>query len=900
MSLQLSVTAQALINEIGINPQIILEIEGLDLIFGAMPVLKTARWDDDSPDAIWDGGATWDGKFSNAKSRDWISLDETTTNITQQISPDKGSTSSISTVNIAIIDKNGEVSKAVSFDNINDILGRKATFSIGFAQGAHPEDSNPIFRGVVVDFFSEVGKIMISLASPESLKRQVILEKFQTDTTSYIQNKQVIIQELQYSQRPSVGGLISIEYVYGAALAVLYQALPNKITVTIVNGVTKAKDVKEILNDTIETYTIVQVDVVGNDEVIQIPQALTTVQTDTVINVIATDGIVDSGDALKSYVKIDDEIMEVLSRAPTSLTVLRGQLNTISSSHDTEASVETFYRLQGRPIELALKLMLSNNGNTYFTSLDTPSSVEFISLTESIPNAIIFDHYNIQEKTGLTVGDYVQLDSPSNTGTYTIDYFKQLADGGSCIVVNETLNQEIEYINTFNYKSKYNTLNVGLGMLTSEVDVEQFELIDVQYGNGFVGYDIYIKDTIDDAKEFIDRQIFFPQGLYSIPRKARTSVKFVAPPFSADIVPYISTENVLNASKIKQRRSVHKYHYNTFVYRYNVDSIEDKYLTGKVIISADSLERIPVGKKQLRVESDGLRNTPDTTNMINSVGQRQLDRYQYAPTYFDDVEVNYKTGYALEVGDVVPFGGLDLKVTDLQTGNRGTKFSLFEIVNKSLNVKNGNIKLSLVSTAFDISSRYAVIGLSSVLGVGSSVNRIRIERFLDTEEFEQESDKWLSYKGQIVAVRSTDYSYYHEVKLKGVDNSNNAFLLLDEDLPSPPLSGYIVEPADYIDTPNINDRFKIEFAHFNSQVVITNAISQTVLVVDDATKLKNDSFIVVNSSDYTRDSLGKKLKIDAIVGNQITLDKPIGFLPLVGDLVNNSNYQDDQAPYVFI
>lgn len=811
MSLQLSVTAQALINEIGINPQIILEVEGLDLIFGAMPVLKVARWDDDSPEAIWDGGATWDGKFSDARSRDWISLDETTTNITQQIAPDKGSTSSISTVNIAIIDKNGEVSKAIAFDNIADILGRKATFSIGFAQGAHPEDSNPIFRGVVVDFFSEAGKIMISLASPESIKRQLFLEKFQTETTS----------------------------------------------------------------------------------------ALTNIQT--TIPVASTAGIYPAQDALNSYVRIDDELMKIVSiDSATQLTVLRGQLNTIANPHDDEASVETFYTLIGKPLDLALKVMLSSEGNAYFTSLDEPGSIEFISPIESIPNAIIFDYYNIQEKTGLTVGDSIQLDSPSNTGTYTIDFFGQLENGGSYIVVNETLNSEVEYTGTFKYRSKYNTLSTGLGMLTSEVDVEQFELIDVQYGNNFVNYEIYIKDSVDNAKDFIDSQIFFPQGLYSIPRKARSSVKFVAPPFSADIVPYISTDNILNASRIKQRRSIHKYHYNTFVYRYNVDSIDDKYLTGKVIISADSINRIPIGKKQLRIESDGLRNTPDTANMINNIGQRQLDRYQYAPTYFDDIEVNYKTGYALEVGDVVPFGGLDLQVTDLQSGNRGTKFELFEIINKSLNVKNGNIKLSLVSTAFDISSRYAVVGLSSVLGSGSSVSRIKIERFLDTEEYAQESDKWLDYEGQIVAVRSPDYSYYHEVELKGVDPADNGYLLLEENLPSPPLEGYIVEPADYKDEEALNERFKIEFAHFNSQVAITNPISQTVLVVDDATKLRVGSFIVINSSDYSRDSFGKKLKIDSIVGNQITLDQSTGFLPLIGDLVNNSNYQDDKAPYVFI
>jgi hypothetical protein len=809
--MQLSVTAQALINEIGINPQIILEIEGLDLIFGALPILKTARWDDESPDAIWDGGATWDGKFEDIRSRDWISLNETTTNITQQIAPDKGSTSSISTVNICIIDVNNEVSKAIAFDSISDILGRKATFSIGFAQGAHPEDSNPIFRGVVVDFYSEAGKIMISLASPEVFKRQLFLEKFQTETTASLTNSQ------------------------------------------------------------------------------------------TIIPVASTAGIYPAQDALNSFIRIDDEIMKIVSiDSDTQVTVIRAQLNTLANPHDDEASVDTFYTLTGKPLDLALKVMLSSEGNAYFNSLDVPKSIEFVSLTEQIQNALIFDYYDIKEKTGLTIGDSIQLDSTLNTGTYTIDFFGSLPSGGSYIVLNESLNLEVEYTGTFKYKSKYNTLSTGLEMLTSEVDVDQFELIDLQYGNNFVNYEIYIKDSIDNAKDFIDSQIFFPQGLYSIPRKARSSVKFVAPPFSSDIVPYIGIDNVLNASKIKQRRSVHKYHYNTFVYRYNVDSIEDKYLTGKVIISADSIERIPVGKKQLRIESDGLRNTPDTSNMIDNVGQRQLDRYQYAPVYYDDIEVNYKTGYALEVGDVVPFGGTDLKISDLQTGSQGTKFELFEIINKSLNVKNGNIKLSLVSTAFDIASRYAVVALSSVLGEGSTVNRIKIERFLDTEEYFQESDKWLDYEGQIVAVRSPDYTYYHEVEFKGVDPSDNGFLLLEENLPTPPLAGYIIEPADYADQATVNDRFKIEFAHFNAEAVITNAISQTVLQVNDASKLVVGSFVVVNSKDYTRDSFGKKLKIDSIVGNQVTLNTSIGFLPLVGDLVNNSNYQDNGTPYVFI
>ncbi len=86
MAVLLSIGAQNLIKEIGIQPQIILDIEGMDLIFGARPVLKVLNWDDDN--AYWDNNLYWDGNIENENSRDYISLDGTTTSITQQIAPD--------------------------------------------------------------------------------------------------------------------------------------------------------------------------------------------------------------------------------------------------------------------------------------------------------------------------------------------------------------------------------------------------------------------------------------------------------------------------------------------------------------------------------------------------------------------------------------------------------------------------------------------------------------------------------------------------------------------------------------------------------------------------------------------------------------------------------------------
>lgn len=816
MAVQLSVTAQALVEQIGIQPQIILDIEGVDLIFGARPILKVLEWDEDSPDALWDNDLNWDGTIGDPKSRDWISLTDTTTSIGQQIAPDKGSTSSISTVNIAIVDKNAEVSKALSFNEIGDILGRKAIFSIGFANGTYPEDANPIFRGVIVDFYTDAGKVMLSLASPESIKRQLFLEKFQTKL---------------FGPFVDIGG-----GVIGTAVE-------------------------------------------------------------------STAGFYPPQDALETYFRINDEIVKIVEIvSDTLLYVERAQLNTVEASHEVGDDVESFYLLKGKPLDLALKVMLSKEGNEFFESLDVPRSINFVNVTDVRSGAIIFEYFNIQDKTGLVIGDKVKLNSALNTIEANIIGFDFLDDGGSVILVDNPLVNEPEYSGSFSYRSKYNTLSTGLGMLTSEVDVEQFETTKIQSAGSFVDYEIYIKDSIDNAKDFIDQQLFFPQGLYSIPRKARSSVKSILPPFSSDIVPYLGTENILNATSIKQRRSIHKYHYNTYVFKYNIDSIEDKYLTGKIIVSGDSIDRIPIGKKQLKIESDGLRDNPETTNIIENTGQRLIDRYQFAPTYFDDIEVNYKTGYALEVGDVVPFGGEDLQIIDLATGDRGRKFELFEIYNKSLNIKTGNVKLSLVSTSFAIAARYAVVSLSSKLGTGSTTNRIRLKKAFDTGEYVKESDKWLRYAGQIVAIRSDDFTYYEEVELKGVDPSDSSFLLLEDDLSVAPQQDYIIEPAEYKDDAEENVRFKLEFGHFSPEILITEVINNKEFRVSlsDAVILPLGSSVVINSKDFTRDSFGQTLSIDSVDADLVTLNEEVSFTPQVGDVINNANFLDDGFPYFLI
>ena len=805
MAIQLSVTAQSLLKQTGIQPQIALELEGVDTLFAAQPVFKTREWED----GFWDDGR-WDGTFTEERAVDWISLQGTTTSISQQIRPDKGSTSSISTVNVAIVDVDGKVSKALSFDSITEILGKKATFSIGFFNEAavYPQDYQAIFRGIVVDFYTEAGIVMVSLASSESLKRQVFLEKFQGELSADIDN------------------LV------------------------------------------------------------------------TTIPVLDTIGMYESQDALTTYIRIEDELMQVLSFTDTSIEVIRAQLNTLANPHEV-TEFETFYRMQGKPLDLSLKIMLSEEGNEYFESDDIPKSVNFISITEQLANTIIFDYYDIKEKTGLVVGDTFQLDTTLNTNTYTIRGFGQLETGDSFIETFETLVTENEYLGTFKYKSKYNVLPTGLGMISNEVDIEEFENLKASFGSNFIDYDLYIKDSIDDMKTYMDSELFFPQGLYSIPRKARSSVKFVVPPFSSDILPTLDNNTITNITKIKQRRSVHKYLYNTYVWRFNQDSIEDKFLTGKVVINNTSVQRIKVGKKQLKIESTGLRSNVETFNLVNNLSQRLIDKYSLAPTYFEGVEVNYKTGYAVEVGDIIEAFPSETKTKDLRTGS-SQRSKLYEVTNKSLNIKTGKIKLSLISSAFEIESRYVVVSLSSRVVTGSTDTRLIIEPINDLGRFRSPTSQWEIFRGKNIRVRSKDYLDSDTVTFE-IDPTNNAALILDTPLSFTPVAGYIVEVPDYNDAgAGIDSEYKLQFGYNTARVTITSVTDAKTFDVDLPNNLVVPSLIYVHADNYSETSTSELIRIESIVGSTVTLESDLPFTPQIGYIVDRSNFNDDGFPYTFI
>ena len=303
----------------------------------------------------------------------------------------------------------------------------------------------------------------------------------------------------------------------------------------------------------------------------------------------------------------------------------------------------------------------------------------------------------------------------------------------------------------------------------------------------------------------------------------------------------------------------------------------------------------------MRIQSQGLIRSPETTLALNQIVSRVIDRYKFAPTYFEKIQIKYSTGFSLEVGDVLPFGGVAAKIIDLNTGLRGTEEQLFEVINKSLNIETGDISVDLLSTSFSINVRNAVVAPTAGCGDNSSNARLELINIVNTGEFINEAEKWLPFIDQNVRVYSADYTQDEVVVFEGIDPADDNFMLVSPALSFTPNSNHSIGLPEYNESSSVIDSvYKLQFVFNGARPVITGVASADTFNVDDATKLVVGSEVVINSPDFTRDSFGTKILIENIVGNTVTLDQDLTFTPLIGDFVNNSDFLDGGFIYTVI
>lgn len=615
---------------------------------------------------------------------------------------------------------------------------------------------------------------------------------------------------------------------------------------------------------------------------------------ETTIPVASTGGLLASQDSVTTYIKIDEEIMEVIAINPTSLEVVRSRLGTIVSTHDFDADTVSHYYLQDHPIDAALKLLHSKEGNA-FTEVDyTISALNRVNATTIIDGAIIIDDYDIEASSGAVVGDFIDiLGSASNDGVYEIQGFGTLDTGKSYILVaTNTLSEETGLALNLRLKSQYNLLPDGVGLDIDFVDTAAFQEVKSLYSADFIDMDWLIKDTIEDTREWIISEIMRPTSVYLIPRKAKTSCKKTSAPFSVDEIPVLDIQNVYDIAKVEMRRSTHKYLINQVVFRYNPGVLDDKFFDKYIKSNADSFSRIATGRKRFSIDSIGYSRSPEALQTVDRIGTSILNRYKFGARYVRNVKVLLSVGLQLEIGDICFWGGENTKLVNLDTGARDLPAAQYEIINKKLNVNKGEVILELLETGFGIDGIFGVFSPSSEILAGSTADRLLIGQMWDSDQFDSERDKWDRWIGLKIRVRSEDYTYDELATIDRFDPITSNGLILDPPLASAPSAGYVVELAKYTDynDAELDAIMKLTYTFAMPQGEISAVTDAKTFDLVDVTNFEVGMEINVHSDDYTIDS--ETRIIDDITGSTIKLNENLNIGPVIGHKMEVYKYAE--------
>lgn len=609
------------------------------------------------------------------------------------------------------------------------------------------------------------------------------------------------------------------------------------------------------------------------------------------------------GDTLQLYIKLGDEIMKVVSKTDTSFDVIRAQFGTIAQSHDSDSDVSSFYRLKGGMTDLALKLMLSGGDEYFKTDIDILSANNYATL--NIPNAIFLADYYPRETYGLVVGDIVNITNssvPANNGEAQIVSIVTYSLG-SYLVLDKTLTAEGAGAKA-SFKSKYNVLpyNAGLGMTPDQVDVQEFEVIQTQFGSRFFDYDFYIKDQ-KNGSEFINTQILYPSGCYSLPRKAKTSIGIMTPPLAKFGTRKLSNLNITKPGDIKINRSINKNFYNAIVYKYEMDPVDDEFIKGRIYQSAESTNRIKINNRPLTIEAEGVRNDGFFNGIFESQVQRFLTRYKFGAEFLD-VNVTFSDGFNIEIGDTVILDGSKLFISDIKDGkgSRGLLPRLFEVQNKTMSFKSGSVQLSLVDTAFSLSGRYGVIGPSSRIDSIINPKTIKLKKTqIETIKNKDPQEKWENYIGEKILIHSKDWTWSQEVTLLNFPSSDTIEF-------TPSITGYPTGQILVVDTPkyegNAENNALYKASHcFRNKTLVFNSMTNSSTIDLDATKIafvKVGDTVFIHDKDYS--NMSKVLRVESVnlVSYKITLSEPLTFTPQPEARIQLLSHVDGGAPYLWL
>jgi len=345
-----------------------------------------------------------------------------------------------------------------------------------------------------------------------------------------------------------------------------------------------------------------------------------------------------------------------------------------------------------------------------------------------------------------------------------------------------------------------------LAMDPRDVDVYQHEFIRNTFAAN-INLRFYLKDTIENGKDFIEQQIYTVFAGYSLPRGTRSSLGIHIAPLPFNEIQVLNKSNIVNPSRLKLRRSYARNFYNSIVFRYDEDLYDERFLRGTINFDAQSREETK-RRKDLVITSKGLRSSLQAQSIAQVASSRLLDRYRRGAEFFEQVEVLFGTGIRLEVGDAVIVDFEDLEVTNTIDGSRDKPTKLFEVTNKDVDLA-GKVTIHLTDTSFDGAERYGLFSPASFIGSGTTTE-INILPSFSKPFGDNEWRKWDKFVGATVKIRSQDYTVFGNSKIFSIAGNK---ITLSPALAFTPQNGYLLEFSDYDDQES--ESVKLIYTHLS-------------------------------------------------------------------------------------
>ena len=892
MSFELTQSAKNAFSQSLIEPNLVLEVDGYSDLFGVVDIRKKLKYGD--PVYYGDDGLTYGMTFDvtpNGFPYLMLKQGETSRKISQQLEPDKARTASVSNLKVEILDVGQKGSRLISPGvELADILGRKVSLYIGAKGLLWPDDYVSVFKGIISETTSKAGSVVLTLQHPDNKKRQDIFIQASAElvgdinagvTTITLNDSSMFLYDM-YTDISVSSGTSNTVFSVGDA-SKLYEGL----SIRVYDGISDDSGYLNISNLTGTTVTV-------DSDMGFTPDNTYFVEINSPFK----------DTSIEHYVRIDDEIIAYDDFTSNSLNgVVRGALGTTASSHDDGARVTSFYVLSGNAMDLALKVMLSGYNGTFAT--EGIHSIRTLPSIGEVTNGLFFTNIDLEDKHGLTAGDFVTItgasNSENNVTLKTIESIIKTTNGSYLTITGVTFTSETPFGSaTCSFRSRYDTLGDGLSMSPSEVDVDRHELIKQQYLSTF-SYEFYLKEDVK-GRDFVELQLYRPCACYALPRKSRSSVGYTIGAIPTENVVELTIDNIVNPQRLALKRSLGKNFYNAVVHKFDEDILSERFLGGIVTISNDSINRIDVGTKAFVLEAKGIRSNLEAELICETAATRLLNRYRYGAEFFDNVQVFFRDGFKIEPGDLVLFNFDELNVTDSSSGDRTKPSRFYEVTNKSLDFSSGVVTISLVDTSFGANERFGSIAPSSRVSSGATTTLIPIKDSYGAIFPGDERRKWLDYIGLSIRVHSEDYSFDEEVTFTGFDPSNPSSMQVTPALSTAPIEDYVVDIAEYPSSTDerVNRTYKLFHTFQAPRITVTGGSSDTVFTVgaSDAAKFNVGATVLVHTTDFSTAS-GEVL-VTNVSGTTITVGTSLGFTPASGYEVDYIGFADNGAAYRYI